>query len=239
MTLPRTLCSLLVLILLGTGCATEAPLETGPPAGWQAEGDRWWRAGIDTTGAFRNLETLAAMGVTGAEVTYVASPNVAGQRVSQRAWFERAVKQELIRLYRNNPEVVDSLVERHVVPMLKEARLDGDVQGHVERLKKKSHDFLYKNYFQAPYYGRNIEAPYPEALREKEVTGTVHVQVYVDEEGKPLTVELLDGADPDLNGIAMRTMTQMEWRPAYVMGKGRWEAIPAWTRFSITFGASS
>ncbi len=222
------------------GCLPEEKIETGPPDGWQAEDLRWWRAGFDTTGIFRNLETLTDMGVRGAQLTYAASPNVARQRASQQEWFERAVKQKIIQLYRNHPEVVDSLVERHVVPMLKEVDLDANMQSEVDHYMSKSYRFLHKNYFQAPQQklrvGRDIEVPYPESARKRQIKGAVHVQVYVNAEGEPMTVELLESLDPELDGIAMRTMTKMRWRPAYLMGKGTWKTIPAWTRVKIRFG---
>ena len=240
MTRCLVLCSTLVLVTLFAGCLQEDVIETGPPEEWQAEDTRWWRAGFDTTGVFRDLETLAAMGVTGSEATYVASPTMARQRSNQRQMVERAVKQQLIRLYRNQPEVVDSLVERHVVPMLDEVDLDANLQTEVERLKRKSYQFLHRNYFQAPQQelqvGRDINVPYPDDLRERQVAGAVQLQVYVSEEGEPLAIELIESVDPDLDGIAMRTMTKMRWRPAYLMGRSNWDTIPAWTRVKIRFG---
>ncbi len=235
-----TLCSTLVLIVLCAGCLQEEVIETGPPEGWQAEDTQWWQAGFDTTGIFRDLETLASMGVTGSEATYVASPSMARQRANQQKQVERAVKQQLIRLYRNQPEVVDSLVERHVVPMLDEVDYDANLQTEVERIKRKSYQFIHRNYFQAPQQklqvGRDIEVPYPDELRKRQVAGAVQLQVYVNEEGEPLAIELIGSVDPDLDGIAMRTMTKMRWRPAYMMGRGNWDAIPAWTRVKIRFG---
>ena len=240
MTRCLALCSTLVLVALFAGCVQEEVIETGPPEGWQAEEAQWWRTGFDTTGVFRDLETLASMGVTGAEATYVASPTMVRQRANQRQMFERAVKQQLIRLYRNQPEVVDSLVERHVVPMLAEVDLDANMKTEVERLKRKSYQFLHRNYFQAPQQelqvGRDIEVPYPDDLRKRQVAGVVQVQIYVSEEGEPLAIELIGSVDPDLDGIAMRTMTKMRWRPAYLMGKSNWSTIPAWTRVKIRFG---
>ena len=129
---------LLLLMVFWVGCASEEIVETGPPEGWQAEDARWWRTGFDTTDIFRNLETLADMNVTGSEVTYVASPNIARRRASQMEWFERAVKQKLIQLYRNHPEVVDTLVERHIVPTLQEVDMDADLQDQVDDFKDKS-----------------------------------------------------------------------------------------------------
>jgi len=232
-----------VLILLGVcvaGCIQEAVRETGLPEGWQGDAVRWWHSGADTVGVFRDLETLAAMNVSGSEVTYVASSQMADQRASQRQWFERAVKQSLIRLYRNHPEVVDSLFERHVAPMLQEVTLSGNPQEEVQTFKQKGYAFLHRNYFQAPQtalqIGRDIEVPYPDELRKRQVAGTVRTQAYLNAEGEPLAVELLEGVDSELDAIAMRAVTQMRWRPAYLMRKGRWVPIAAWVRFTVKFG---
>ncbi len=231
---------LLLVVVLLFGCLPEKTVETGPPEGWQAEDMRWWRTDIDTTGVFRDLETLASMRVADAGAPYVATPNLARQRATQRQWFKRAVKQSLIRLYRNEPEVVDSLFERHITPMLDGVKLSANPRAEVERFKRKSYLFLHKNYFQAPQtrlqIGPDIEMPYPEALRKGGVAGSVRIQVYINEEGEPLTLQLLESVDPDLDGIAMRAMTQMRWRPTYTMRKGRWVAIPAWARLGVPFG---
>ncbi len=239
--LPHSLLLLLVVSLLG--CALDATVETGPPEGWQAEDMRWWRTDIDTTGAFRDLETLASMRVADAELQYVTTPNLARQRTTQQRWFKRAVKQSLIRLYRNQPEIVDSLFELHVTPMLEKVKLSASPRAEVERFKRKSYQFLYKNHFQVPQtrlqIGRDIEMPYPDALRKRQVVGTVRIQAYINAEGEPLTLQLLQSVDPELDGIAMRAMTQMRWRPAYTMGKGRWSAIPAWARLGVKFGGGA
>lgn len=231
----RLLLFLVVVFLVG--CAPEETAETGPPDGWQAEGTRWWRTDVDTTGSFRDLETLDSMGALGADAQYLATPNLAQQRTSQRQWFKRAVKQSLIPLYRNQPEIVDSLFERHVTPMLEEVTLSTNPRAEVERLKRKSYQFLHKNYFQAPQtkleIGSDIELP--DALRKRQGAGAVRIQAYVNEEGEPLTLHLLEGVDPELDGMALRAMTEMRWRPAYTMRKGRWVAIPAWARFSVNF----
>ena len=50
---------------------------------------------------------LASMRVADAELQYVTTPNLARQRTTQQRWFKRAVKQSLIRLYRNQPEIVE------------------------------------------------------------------------------------------------------------------------------------
>src|SRR5690606_3648737 len=105
--------SLLVAFGLAAGlaglfgaCATE-PADLGPPPGWAADGTRWWRDGVDTTGLYRDLETLEAMGVAREPLTYAADQSIAMRGDIGRAQLERAVKNSLIRLYRNQPAVVD------------------------------------------------------------------------------------------------------------------------------------
>lgn len=251
---------IIAVLILGVsfGCAEEDVIETGPPEDWIGEDNQWWRGGVDTMLAFRDLETLSTMNVSGAEVTYVASTTMASRREILEKQFVRAVKRSLLRLYRNQPEVVDSLFERHVAPTLQQADLSGNLQAEVERFKKKSYRLLHRSFFQEPQVakqlGRDIEVPYPDSLRcrgdevpatEEEdenvepdcYAGTVWTQVYVNAEGMPEAVMVVESVHPLLDDIAMRTATQMEWRPAYLMGKGNWKAIDAWVRFGVRFKA--
>ncbi len=237
--LPRYLLLLLLLAALPAGCAPDATVETGPPEGWQGEGARWWRQGLDTTGVFRNLETLAGMGVTNTQTTYLASPQQARQLAGVRQQFERAVKQRLLPLYRNRPELVDSLFERYLTPTLDDALTTGALGPQVDRFQRKAYTLLRKH-FQEPQtlplqLGKDIPVPYPDSLRRYD--GPVRTQVYLNEAGEPLALELLEGIHPVLDDVALRATTQMRWRPAYRMRNGRWVAIPAWTRFTVRFKA--
>lgn len=209
------LCSLLLLLLLApTACAPAEPdVPAGPPEGWQAEGDRWWRAGVDTARAFRNLEDLGQMGV------------------AEGSSFELAVKNSLIELFRNDPERIDSLFARFVAP-----KLAGG--GDVEAFKREGYGAL-RTQFREPRtakaLGADIPVPYPDSLRQKQVSGAVRTQVYLDAEGQPQAVEVLEGVHPVLDAIALRATTEMRWSPAYHFRNGSWQAQPAWVRFNVRF----
>ena len=232
----------LVLLFFGLGCAPqETGQDLGPPADWTGTDTRWWREELDTTGVFRNLETLADMGVTGADPTYVGNAQMAQQARSVEQRFEWSLKQSLIEFYRNQPELVDSLFEQHVTPTLGDAVTTGSLRQQVEEHQRKVYKLL-RNHFQEPrtalVLGRDVVVPYPDSLREQGVAGKVRTQVFLNDEGRPQAVMLLDGIHPVLNDLAMRATTQMEWRPAYRMRNGRWIAIPAWARFNINFKAN-
>lgn len=229
----------LLLILLGAGCQSEKSLDLTPPAGWEMDGTRWWKAGIDTSIAFRNLETLAAMNVTGAEVTYLATPQLARIRGGVQEQFERRVKRSLLPLYRNEPTIVDSLFERYVTPTLKEISLNKDLEPIIKEYKRKSYKLIHSHFREpamASKLGEDVPVSYPDSLRDYE--GRVRVHAYLNDEGEPVAVKLLEGLHPVLDRIALRASTQARWRPAYLLRKGRWIARPSWTRFSIRFTSS-
>src|SRR5690606_1100562 len=107
--------ALLAVVVSGCKGGDDSALEL--PEGWEQSSNRWWLSGADTTGAFRSLEDLHAMGVS-TGMLYASSREMAAQRSLQRDQLVDAVKRSLVRLYRNEPEVVDSLFERYVVPQL-------------------------------------------------------------------------------------------------------------------------
>ncbi len=171
---------------------------------------------------------------------YASSREMAAQRSLQRDQLVDAVKRSLVRLYRNEPEVVDSLFERHVVPQLAGASLQGDPEDIVERNKKKAYDALRKH-FREPVprlrLGEDIQVIYPDSLRRSGVSGVVRMQVRVNEAGEPLAIELLESVHPVLDQIAMSATTRMRWQPAYVLVRNDWKALPSWSRFNIHFSA--
>lgn len=233
---------------LFAGCIQEPGVAFGPPEGWQAAPAaqeagavprRWWQAGVDTSRAFRRLETLQEMGVDHRGLTYAAGVSVAAQGDVARPHFIEAVKRSLIRLYRNEPEVVDSLFERFVTPKIEAADLAGNTSEEVERFKREGYRLIGNN-FQEPRtalrIGTDVPIAYPDSLREREVGGSVRTQVYLDAEGHPQAIELLEGVHPVLDQIAMEATARMRWRPAYLMRNGNWRPVPSWVRFNITFG---
>ena len=227
-----------LIALLATGCSLEEKVETGVPDGWEASDDRWWRTGFDTTGVFRNLETFADMGTTGSEATFVANAQMTTTPGSIQEQFDRRVQRSLIRLYRNEPELVDSLFERYVRPTLEDQADPDNMIRKVDEYQRKGYGIL-RNHFQEPQtalvLGKDVEVPYPDSLREKQVTGAVKTQVYLNKEGEPMAIMLLEGVHPVLDNIGMRATTQMRWRPAYRIRKGNWIPIPAWARYNLRF----
>lgn len=199
-------------ILLLAGCGGGAP-DLGPPEGWVAEGtERWWREGVDTSAAFRDLESFETMGV--------------GMR--PEGPVHRNVQRQFLPLYRNNPEVVDSLFGAVVVPMVDRDAPQEERDAFVRQVRRR----LYER-FQEPELLPEPSAPiaFPDSLRARGVSGEVRLQVYLDAEGVPLAIEKLAGVDPTLDAIVMRAYTQRRWRPAYLLGVG----IPAWVRSEVTF----
>lgn len=209
------------LVFLIAACGGNPAYEPGPPSGWQSDGTKWWVEGSDTSAAFRDLTSIQSMGVG---VSYAAhGPGLA----------LASVRQSLIRLYRNHPEVVDSIFTLRVAPQI-ENGLDGDQ----EELKRTAYQSLTRH-FQEPRttsrLGEDVQIVYPDSLRLSGVSGRVRTQVYLNEEGEPVAVMLLDSVHPVLDEIAMQATTEMKWRPAYLLRRGQWDAVPAWARFNINF----
>lgn len=221
--------SFLLIVALIAGCSSGS--ETDPPGGWSAEEDRWWAEGVDTSTAFRSLDSLEAMGISTDETMAASLEQINPDQLAQ------AVKNELIALYRNQPEIVDSLFEEYARPDLEEAEPGEDMElaDFVQQQTNESYKAI-TEHFQEPQQGeQDLSITYPDSLRSEETSGAVSMQLYLDEEGTPQAVELLEGVHPVLNAIAMRAATQTEWEPAYVMEDGDWQAIPSWARFGFTF----
>lgn len=235
------------LIIWGTGCGPG--FTPGPPDGWVSNGAeeqalRWWQAGVDTAGVFRNLETLPGMGIAEPTQTYAANQQLARRTGQLEEEFANAVKRSLIRLYRNEPEAVDSLFEAYVVPKIEQTDLQSgaELRGQVEEFKRTGYETIRKYFREARTIlslGEDVPVIYPDSLRAKGVGGEVRMQAYIDDEGTPQAVELLESVHPVLDNLAMTATTQMRWQPAYLLNKGQWRPIPSWVRFRVRFNAGS
>lgn len=237
---PSRCAALLFLIgLLAVGCGSEPTDPTRPPSGWQADDSRWWATGVDTTHAFRRLETLDDMGIQRPQMAL-------GQSGLTQDQFNGAIKRALLPLYRHSPAIVDSLFVRYgttplgnvnlAAPDLVQpgGRLNPDV---VSEAKQAAYAYI-REHFREPQRKRNADqpgVPYPDSLRTPAASGTVHLQIRLDAEGQPVALRLLDGPHPTLNALTMRTVTQRRWEPAYVKRTNRWDPIPSWVRFRLTF----
>ncbi|MFK7847149.1 MAG: energy transducer TonB [Rhodothermales bacterium] len=230
----------IVILFLFQGCTSEEPFEFGPPVEWEGVETTWWKIGQDTTHLFRDLETLEDMKVAGADDVYLTNAALTASR-DARKQFAKAVKRSLIRMYRNEPAVVDSLFEKFLVPKIEEVKFTSDPVKDVETFKKTSYKLL-SRHFREPRtrldLGTDVIVVYPDSIRMQGIEGSVKLQVYLDDEGNPLTVELVDSVHPVLDQLALVATTEMRWLPAYVEHKRDWKPIPSWTRFRITFKTS-
>jgi hypothetical protein len=150
------------------------------------------------------------------------------------------VKDSLIPLFRNEPDIVDSLFERFVVPKMADVNIQGDVSPVIKQYKLEGYRTIARH-FREPYsltkMGVDIPVPIPDSLREKSIVGRVFMQIYISADGDPLAIRQLRGVHPVLDRIAVRAMTQMKWQPAYVLRGGRAVAIPSWARFNVDFAS--
>jgi hypothetical protein len=239
----RSIAAALLACLFIVGCGGGSS-PTAPPDGWQTSDMRWWEDGVDTSAVFMNLDSLSTMGVSDAGAQLSADGDVTQEQ------FQAAIKRSLLRLYRNNPMVVDSLFEEYAAPQLAEVDLSGQVLGDQGQLES---DLLNKNqkmayqaineYFREPQREQSPDnIVWPDSLRSEENSGIVELQVHltVDGEGENAVsradaVEVLSGPHPTLNRIALKAATQATWQPAYILEDGNWTPIESWVRFDIPF----
>ncbi len=222
---------LLMLLLMLLGCrSSSTSLE--PPEGWLAADGRWWRQGVDTTRAFRDLTSLTAMGLEGVPMASVSRTYAAGEVLVQ------AVRRSLTPLFRVQPEIIDSLFDQHIASELAQTSISGDLEAEVDRLRQESYRKL-QRYFREPRpitrLGVDVPVVYPDSLIEQDIAGKVEMQVYLDTEGYPQAIKLLKGVHPVLDRLAMQATAQMRWQPAYVRRGAEWVAVPSWVRFNIRY----
>ncbi|MEM1041378.1 MAG: energy transducer TonB [Bacteroidota bacterium] len=209
--------ALLVLALaFFTGCGGSEPVDLGPPPGWNADGMRWWQDGVDTTVAFRDLETFEAMAL---------SERPDGKRTESPT--HRNVQQKFIALYRNAPEFVDSLFTEIAVPLI-DARGQDENRDALERDINRE---LGKVFFFPRPAPSDVAITYPDSLRQAGIGGAVKMQVYLSEDGAPLAIKLVDPVHPTLDAVAMRATAQKTWQPAASRG----ETMRSYVRSVLNF----
>lgn len=233
----RWMAAILTGAFLIVGCGGGGnPAEA--PEGWQQSETRMWKNGVDTSVVFQNLDSLTTMGVLDADAQITSSS------VSQEQ-FVAAIKQSLVKLYRNNPTIVDTLFEQHAAPQLEDVDLSGEVLGDAGQLKpellqpnKKAAYEAITEYFREPQRKQGASIVYPDSLRrDEEASGEVSLQVHIDSSGSIDAVQVLRSVHPTLDAIAMKAATQTVWEPAYQLVDGEWQGRPAWARFAINFPA--
>ena len=220
MRLLRLLSTVPCLLLLAA-CGGGGDL--GPPAGWTGDGDaRWWRAGADTTGVFRNLETLEVMGMQMYEDVDLAP----------------SVQQRMIELYRTNPALVDSLFAEVALPIIERgAEGAGDRTAQRERLVTEVNTAMARVYRQPLVDPSSApELVYPDSRRQAGVGGRVVLQVYIDAAGDPVAIETVEGVHPTLDALTMRAATGMDYTMPWVITANRSRNVPGWVRVAIPYG---
>lgn len=215
--------------LLLTACSS-GPNPAKPPSGWETADGKWWKSGVDTSAIFRNLEDLKAMGIVDARTVSIAPGQISRDQVNQ------AVKTTLLALYRHDPETIDSLYTERAKPIVDDFSLDGDVREKVRtEFKSKAYETINKMYREPRRTNDGTALVYPDSLRSSETSGTVELQVYVNEDGKPAGIEVLESVHPTLDAIAMRATTQMEWQPAFLQVDREWVPQGSFVRFGVGF----
>jgi hypothetical protein len=230
---------LIASILLVAGCTGNSNPGLALPEGWVTDDtDRWWKSGADTALVFRDLETLQAMGIQMAPIVYDATVALWGQAPVGEERLIHYVKQSLLPLFRNRPEVVDSLFDELVSPKIRELGSTADPGGAVAKFKRDGYRSIYRHFHEPRTVlriGQDIMVDIPDSLAGTAAGRTESFQVYISMEGEPIAVELLSGIHPVLDRIALLATLQMRWQPAYLL-KGR-KSVPleAWARFRIKF----
>jgi Gram-negative bacterial TonB protein C-terminal len=231
-----------ILSLSLTGCLAPEEISLEVPDGWQTDGTRWWKTEIDTTVAFPDLESLRSMGVRNLWQSDpdAASPAMYAEEAQQR--LSTLVKSSLIQLFRNQPAIVDSLFELHVVPRMKDTFLDGDVRPLITKFQKEGYRII-SRHFRQPFsitkLGVDVPLLYPDSLRTQDIRGEVFLQIYISDTGEPVAIKKLNGVHPILDRIAILAVTKMRWQPAYVVEGLKSPAIPSWARYTIRFAPPS
>ena len=233
--------ALILPMLLLSGCQPTEDVPLSIPKGWDGNSMLWWQIGADTTGAYRNLETMEEMGVPG---SHLLSASLDGRSsrdsdLAQRK-FNQYVKESLIELFRNEPDVVDSLFDKFVVPKMEGINLEGDVQPLIKKHQREAYRVLARH-FRSPRtltkLGQDIPVIVPDSLKEQQISGKVFIQLALNKEGVPIALEKIEGVHPTLDRIAMQALTQMSWQPAYLLTGGKSNAIPSWVRMKVRFGS--
>ena len=233
--------STLVLLLLSAlaGCVSQPEPDLELDENWETDqADRWWVAGTDTSRAFRALETLEEMGVHLDPIVYNATTPLAQQgRVGEERLI-RYVKQSLIPLFRNQPDVVDSLFTLLVEPKIRKSGASGDPAATVARFKREGYRTIYR-YFHEPrpvlQLGLDIPVVIPDSLVALSAGQRVQFQVHVSASGDPEAIERLTSLHPLLDRIALVATTRMKWQPAYLLKGQKSRPLPAWVRFTVRF----
>jgi hypothetical protein len=221
------------------GCSPGTPSFPDPPEGWLTDGSgSWWLPGADTSAAFRDLESFESMGMATESPVYSADRLAESVLAVGRFRMIQAVRDALLPLYRNQPEIVDSLFWRHAADDILPEPRDGDQGELFQEYRREAYRTLMRH-FRAPAaltrLGVDIPVTVPDSLRRTASGRAVEFQVYLGPDGLPAGVRMLEGVHPVLDRLALRAVTRVEWQPAYVLRGNRSVPVEGWVRFAVRF----
>ena len=221
-----TLAALVAVIATVLAACEEGGIQ--PPDGWDAIAeDRWIRTGADTSGAFRDLASVEAMGVADSSNDVI-----------------RYAKEQMLYLYRTSPEVVDSVFMAVAYPILDKTYPTQGFQEQVDLALNDAKIAMLGGRGEQAVYRQATAKPtpppdravYPDSIRARGVTGQVVVQALVSEEGQPVAVQLIEIVNPTLDALVMRQAATTTFNPAWVVvGRRGGKAIRNYTRIPMTF----
>ncbi|MEM1054382.1 MAG: TonB family protein [Bacteroidota bacterium] len=200
-----------------------------PPDGWEVVSENQWaRPGVDPDDAFRDLSSVASMGVVDEADSDVI----------------RYAKEQMLYLYRTSPEVVDSVFTAVAVPLLDrsfpregfQAQVDAALNdAKIAMLGSRQNQAIYRQATPLPDPAPE-RAVYPDSLKSRGVSGEVAVQVRIDAEGQPVAVQVVESVHPTLDALVMRQAATTSFNPAWVVkGRSGGTAIPNYTRVRVPF----
>ncbi len=183
------------------------------------------------------MKTLEEMGVSGTNQVFVAGGGITRQSSADQS--VRAVKQNLLPLFRNEPQIVDSLFTTLVEEKIRSNPFPQS--GFEESVKKQTKRAMssIRRIFHQPFpkkqIGKDIVIVYPDSLSNAGIRGNVVTQVYMNDAGEPIGVKLVRSVHPVLDDIAMKASTEMIWQPAYLLTASKSNPLPAWVRYNVNF----
>ena len=218
----------LLAALLAAACASGP--DAGPPADWESDGaGRYWAPGTDTGRAFRDLSSLDAMGVA-----------------NEESEFLRWVQENLIQIYRSNPEVVDSVFNAEFGERLREAAAQADDAAATDAVVNEVKRDFYQRYNNARK--NETELAVPDSLQR--VSGEVVLDVFVRQDDAlaaagdpypfvPVAVQVVEGTGTGLDALAVGDVARARYTSAWVRetaGRSAGTPIDNWVRITRSFG---
>lgn len=229
----RSALTLAALALLLAACQTGGGSDA-LPEGWIQDGDRFYLADVDTAGLFPDLETPEAMGVV---------PEGEMDERDRAGWVARNLKRRMLALYRNQPQIVDSVFEARVVPMIAQRDLSGSLGSVVDEMERPVRNALMQGFYPSTgtvyTFGDEVDPPvFPDSLAAQMDGARVRTQVALGADGFADAVKILEPTHPTLERLAVRVIAQQKWNAGYVTAENtnRRDRTPSWVRYNVLFG---